>query len=108
MWQFQHRQAVRSTTRKEAKCTLVHWHRGNRGGCGSGIPEAPDMPVSDVEKLWTIVGQVLAGTCLAWALWDRGEGFLMIDRGAGGSSRVAAGMVYPITGKNFEPSWRIA
>lgn len=66
------------------------------------------MSVTDVEKRWTIVGQGLAGTCLAWALWERGEGFVLIDRGAGGSSRVAAGMVNPITGKNFEPSWRIA
>ncbi len=60
------------------------------------------------ECRWTIVGQGLAGTCLAWALWKRGAPFLLIDRGAGGSSRVAAGMVNPITGKNFEPSWRIA
>ncbi len=56
----------------------------------------------------TIVGQGLAGTCLAWALWRRGEEFTLLDRGTGGSSRVAAGMVNPITGKNFEPSWRIA
>lgn len=33
---------------------------------------------------------------------------MVVDRGAGGSSRVAAGMVNPITGKNFEPSWRLA
>lgn len=65
------------------------------------------MPVTDLEKRWTIVGQGLAGTCLAWALWERHEPFVLIDRGAGGSSRVAAGMVNPITGKNFEPSWRI-
>lgn len=32
---------------------------------------------------------------------------MLVDRG-GGSSRVAAGMVNPVTGKNFEPSWRIA
>ena len=55
---------------------------------------------------WTIVGQGLAGTCLAWELWKRGSPFLLVDRGSGGSSRVAAGMVNPITGKNFEPSWR--
>jgi glycine/D-amino acid oxidase-like deaminating enzyme len=55
----------------------------------------------------TIVGQGLAGTCLAWALWRRGAEFTLVDRGTGGSSRVAAGMVNPITGKNFEPSWRI-
>ena len=60
------------------------------------------------EPPWEIVGQGLAGTCLAWALWQRGEKFTLTDRGVGGSSRVAAGMVNPITGKNFEPSWRIA
>ncbi|MFT4177519.1 MAG: FAD-dependent oxidoreductase [Luteolibacter sp.] len=56
---------------------------------------------------WTIVGQGLAGTCLAWCLWERGVDFRIVDRGAGGSSRVAAGLVNPVTGKNFEPSWRI-
>lgn len=57
---------------------------------------------------WNVVGQGLAGTCFAWVLWRRGVDFTLVDRGAGGSSRVAAGMVNPITGKNFEPSWRIA
>ncbi len=57
---------------------------------------------------WRIVGQGLAGTCLAWQLWKRGEPFTLLDRGTGGSSRVAAGMINPVTGKNFEPSWRIA
>lgn len=60
------------------------------------------------ETNWTIIGQGLAGTCLAWMLWERGVKFRIIDHGAGGSSWVAAGMVNPITGKNFEPSWRIA
>ena len=57
---------------------------------------------------WTIVGQGLAGTCLAWELWRRGVEFLLMDREAGGSSRVAAGLVNPVTGKNFEPTPRIA
>jgi glycine oxidase len=56
---------------------------------------------------WTIVGQGLAGTCLAWELWKRGAAFTLADREAGGSSRVAAGMINPVTGKNFEPSARI-
>ncbi len=56
---------------------------------------------------WTIIGQGLAGTCLAWELWRRGVKFTLTDRGHGGSSRAAAGMINPITGKNFEPSWRI-
>ena len=56
---------------------------------------------------WTIVGQGLAGTCLAWRLWQRGVPFLIADREQGGSSRVAAGLINPVTGKNFEPSGQI-
>jgi glycine/D-amino acid oxidase-like deaminating enzyme len=55
-----------------------------------------------------IIGQGLAGTCLAWELFDRGVPFEIVDREHGGSSRVAAGMINPVTGKNFQPSWRIA
>lgn len=57
---------------------------------------------------WTIVGQGLAGTCLAWELWQRGADFRLLDREKGGASRVAAGLVNPVTGRNFEPSARIA
>jgi glycine oxidase len=60
------------------------------------------------QEKWIIAGQGLAGTCLAWELWKRGVDFLIVDREEGGSSRVAAGMINPVTGKNFEPSWRIA
>ena len=55
-----------------------------------------------------IVGQGLAGTCLAWEFLRRGVDFHITDLGKGGSTRVAAGLINPITGKNFEPSWRIA
>jgi len=66
------------------------------------------MAISENEKHpWCIVGQGLAGSCLAWHLWERGEDFKILDRGTGGSSRVAGGLVNPVTGKNFEPSWRI-
>ena len=65
------------------------------------------MSVNNLTPKWTIIGQGLAGTCLAWELWRRGVPFLLLDCGHG-SSRVAAGMVNPITGKNFEPSWRLA
>lgn len=60
-----------------------------------------------VSAPWTIVGQGLAGTCLAWQFWHRGVDFTMVDRETGGSSRVAAGLVNPVTGKNFEPTPRI-
>lgn len=68
----------------------------------------PDAAGLSGRKPWTIVGQGLAGTCLAWALLERGEPFLLIDREEGGSSRVAAGLVNPVTGRNFEPSKGIA
>ena len=61
--------------------------------------------VSDSDFEWTIVGQGLAGTCLAWELWRRGVSFIIVDREGGiAASRVAAGLVNPVTGKNFEPS----
>jgi glycine oxidase len=63
--------------------------------------------MSGASDRWRIAGQGLAGTCLAWAMWRRGLEFEIIDPGRGGSSRVAAGLVNPVTGKNFEPSWRI-
>ncbi len=59
------------------------------------------------QTRWTLVGQGLAGTCLAWELWNRGAAFSLVDSERGGSSRVAAGLVNPVTGKNFEPSSRI-
>jgi glycine/D-amino acid oxidase-like deaminating enzyme len=40
-------------------------------------------------------------------LWWRGAPFIITDRGHGGSSRIAAGLINPVTGKNFQPSWRI-
>jgi glycine oxidase len=74
------------------------------GGSECGI----DAEVNGADPHWKIVGQGLAGTCLAWVFWKRGVQFTLLDQGAGGSSRIAAGMVNPVTGKNFEPSWRIA
>lgn len=56
-----------------------------------------------------IVGAGLAGCCLAWQLRERGvEVRLVDDHRPGAASRVAAGLVNPVTGKNFQPSWRIA
>ncbi|MCH7228756.1 NAD(P)/FAD-dependent oxidoreductase [Haloferula sp. A504] len=56
-----------------------------------------------------IVGAGLAGCCLAWQLRERGvELRLVDDHRPGAASRVAAGLINPVTGKNFQPSWRIA
>ncbi len=56
-----------------------------------------------------IVGQGLAGTAVAWRLWERGIPFLIVDPNeAQTCSKVAAGLVTPITGKRLNLSWRIA
>jgi glycine/D-amino acid oxidase-like deaminating enzyme len=56
-----------------------------------------------------IVGQGLAGTALAWSLWWRGVPFVVVDRDeAGTCSKVAAGLVTPITGMRLSLNWRFA
>src|SRR4051812_43663786 len=56
---------------------------------------------------FVIVGQGLAGTALAWALLRRGRRVLVIDRERTDSaSRLAAGLVTPVTGKRLARSWR--
>jgi glycine oxidase len=56
---------------------------------------------------FVIVGAGLAGTALAWALHRRGRVVRLIDREPPTStSRVAAGLMTPITGKKPAVSWR--
>lgn len=54
-----------------------------------------------------VLGQGLAGTAAAWALHWAGLRVLIIDRGDPHTpSRVAAGLMTPITGQRLVPSWR--
>lgn len=56
----------------------------------------------------TIIGQGIAGTCLAWCLERNQIPWRMIDLEIGlGSSRVAGGLITPITGKGLNPSWEL-
>ncbi len=55
---------------------------------------------------YVIVGQGLAGTALAWHLLWRGRSVLVVDRERGGCSRIAAGLITPVTGKRLAKSWR--
>ena len=60
------------------------------------------MPTVDA----VIVGQGLAGTALAWTFIQRDIDFVLIDDGLPNtSSRIAAGLVTPITGKRAVMSW---
>lgn len=54
-----------------------------------------------------IVGQGLAGSALAWRLLHAGASCLVVDRPVGETaSRVAAGLVNPLTGRKVRPEWR--
>jgi glycine/D-amino acid oxidase-like deaminating enzyme len=55
-----------------------------------------------------VVGQGLAGTCLAWRVWLAGRNVYVIDPGEIiTASRIAAGLITPITGRRFTvlPEW---
>jgi glycine/D-amino acid oxidase-like deaminating enzyme len=54
-----------------------------------------------------IIGGGLAGSLLAWTLQKRGESITIIDRhDSNSSSRVAAGIINPITGRRLTPTWK--
>jgi glycine oxidase len=54
-----------------------------------------------------VVGQGLAGTTLAWTLTEAGQRVLVVDaEPAVTSSKIAAGLITPITGKRLALSWQ--
>lgn len=58
------------------------------------------------EYDYLVCGQGLAGTLLAWRLMKAGCTVLVIDKGAvNTSSRVAAGMFTPVSGKRMVKAW---
>ena len=60
------------------------------------------------ESAILIAGQGLAGTAVAWRLWERGIKFVIADPDeAVTASRIAAGLVTPVTGRRLNLSWRI-
>ncbi len=62
--------------------------------------------VTDVDYL--IVGQGLAGSLLAWELLQAGAKVQIIDSGhLDAASKVAAGIINPVTGRRFAKSWMI-
>jgi glycine/D-amino acid oxidase-like deaminating enzyme len=48
-----------------------------------------------------IIGQGLSGSLLAWTLIQRGSKIVIIDNGQDNASKVAAGLINPITGMRF-------
>jgi glycine oxidase len=56
---------------------------------------------------FVIVGQGIAGTVLSYTLLKRGYDVLVVDNAAEvSSSKVAAGLYNPITGKRMTKSWK--
>ncbi len=54
-----------------------------------------------------VIGQGIAGTLLAWELQRKGAVVHVFDAGkTETSSRIAAGVINPVTGKRFVKSWR--
>ncbi len=54
-----------------------------------------------------IVGQGIAGSLLAWFLIKQGKKVLVVDDGfLHSSSRVAAGIIHPITGRRLVKTWK--
>ncbi|HEU4471325.1 MAG TPA: FAD-dependent oxidoreductase [Flavisolibacter sp.] len=57
---------------------------------------------------YLIVGQGLCGTLLSWFLHREGKSFMIIDEeGEQISSKVAAGVINPVTGRRYMYSWMI-
>ncbi|MGD1846358.1 MAG: NAD(P)/FAD-dependent oxidoreductase [Salibacteraceae bacterium] len=57
---------------------------------------------------WLIIGQGLAGSCLAYSLLERQQEVTLIDRGhATASTWVAAGVFHPIQIRKLSKSWKV-
>ncbi len=55
---------------------------------------------------YLIVGQGIAGTLLSWFLLQAGKKVIVTDDAKPNSaSRVAAGIINPVSGRRFEPAW---
>lgn len=55
-----------------------------------------------------IIGQGIAGTFLSWYLHQQGKSFLVIDnKEPNASSRLAAGVINPVTGRRLVTVWRV-
>lgn len=60
------------------------------------------------EYDYIIAGQGLAGSLCAWFALEKGQKPLVVDPGhVNASSKVAAGMINPVTGKRMVKSWNI-
>nr|WP_305908525.1 FAD-dependent oxidoreductase [Methylomarinum sp. Ch1-1]MDP4521363.1 hypothetical protein [Methylomarinum sp. Ch1-1] len=56
---------------------------------------------------YLIIGQGLAGSLLGWELIRRGQRIMLVDNGMENASRIAAGLINPVTGKRIVKTCQI-
>src|SRR5688500_9150034 len=57
---------------------------------------------------YLIIGQGICGTMLSWFLHKEGKSFVVIDdANEHASSKVAAGIINPVTGRRYVTTWMI-
>ena len=57
---------------------------------------------------YLIIGQGICGTMLSWFLHKEGKTFLIIDdNNENASSKIAAGIINPVTGRRYAYTWMI-
>lgn len=57
---------------------------------------------------YLVIGQGISGTMLSWFLHREGKSFLIIDDGSEfSSSKIAAGIINPVTGRRYAYTWMI-
>ncbi|HVK96450.1 MAG TPA: FAD-dependent oxidoreductase, partial [Flavisolibacter sp.] len=55
-----------------------------------------------------IIGQGISGTMLSWFLQKEGKSFLVIDdKQPNAASKIAAGIINPVTGRRYVTTWMI-
>jgi glycine/D-amino acid oxidase-like deaminating enzyme len=54
---------------------------------------------------YIIIGQGIAGSVLAWELIQRGKKVLVLDPGENNASKIASGVITPITGRKYVKTW---
>ena len=61
-----------------------------------------------MEVDYLIVGQGICGTMLSWYLFKEGKTFLVFDdNNENSSSKIAAGIINPVTGRRYAYTWMI-
>jgi glycine/D-amino acid oxidase-like deaminating enzyme len=61
-----------------------------------------------MEVDYLIIGQGICGTMLSWFLHKEGKNFVVIDdSNENSSSKIAAGIINPITGRRYVTTWMI-